>query len=125
MILELAGKHEKSYEPCIRAIVSMRLMALKMTFKLEHFQHEQEVRIIVKVARKYRNEIPVKYRTYGGLLIPYIELQIPKSAVKFVTLGPIQGDTVQKELQTNVLSEMMSEFGYAANSLCSQIPVRY
>ena len=125
MILELARKHEKSYEPCIRAIVSMRLMALKMTFKLEHFQHEQEVRIIVKVARKYKNEIPVKYRAYGGLLIPYIELPIPKNAVKFVTLGPIQGDTTQKELQTNVLSEMMLEFGYSADSLCSQIPVRY
>lgn len=126
MILELASKHEKSYETCIRAIVSMRLMALKMTFKLEHFQHEQEVRIIVKVAHKYKHEIPIKYRTYNGLLIPYIELKMPKQAVKFVTLGaPIQGDENQKELQMNVLREMISGFGYSADSLCSQIPVRY
>ena len=125
MVLELASKHEKSYESCIRAIVSMRLMALKMTFKLEHFQHEQEVRIIVKVARKYKNEIPVKYRAYGGLLIPYIELHIPKNAVKFVTLGPIQGDATQKELQANILREMLCEYDYSADSLCSQIPVRY
>ena len=85
----------------------------------------KEVRIIEKVAWEYRNGIPVKYRTYGGLLIPYIELQVPESAVKFVTLGPVQVDTTQKELQMNVLIEMLPDSGYSADSLCSQLPVRY
>lgn len=125
MILELVSKYEKNHESSIRAIVSMRLMALKMTYKLEHFEHEQEVRIIVKVARKYRNEVTVNYRAYGGILIPYIQLHIPKASVKFVTLGPMLGEHNQKDLQKSILSDMLQKYEYEAESKCSHIPVRY
>lgn len=98
-IIELANKYKEGDESSVKAVVSMKLTSLKMIFKQECFSHEQEVRIIVDVANKYKNNFPIRYRTNAGYFIPYIELAIDKEALKSVTLGPFRGTESQLDLQ--------------------------
>ena len=44
--------------------------------------HEKEVRIIIKVANKYKESVEVSYRNNSAYIIPYIKLQIDKTAIK-------------------------------------------
>lgn len=124
-LLEIANKYEKRYDSSVRAVVSMKLTSWKMLFKQECFSHEQEVRIIVKVADKYKGIWPIKYRTNAGYIIPYIELPIDKHALKSVTLGPFHGSESQRRLQTGILEKMLVSKQYDAKVNMSNVPVRY
>ena len=124
-ILEIARNYRKEYESSIRSIASMKLTSLKMIFKQECFRHEQEVRIIVDVANKYKDICPVRYRTNAGYIIPYIEIPVNKSALKSVTLGPFRGTETQLDLQKKTLSEMLVSNQYKAKINISKVPVRY
>lgn len=95
-----------------------------MLFKSERFEYENEVRIIVDVA-KNKNDINVKYRTYKGYIIPYIELEMPKSSVATVKLGPLFLDEKGREEQIQILKQMLRQEGYDAYADASQIKIRY
>ena len=105
-------------------ILSNRLFKWKLLFKSEKFEHENEVRIIVDVA-KNKNDINVKYRTYKGYIIPYIELEMPKSVVSTVKLGPLFLDEKGREEQIQILKQMLHKEGYDAYADASQIKIRY
>ena len=79
----------------------------------------------MKIANKYRNILPIKYRTNAGYIIPYIELQIDKQALKSVTLGPFRGNETQINLQKRILYQMLSTNQYNTNINVSKVPVRY
>lgn len=126
LIFRLKGKYESNNRFFIKTIAMMQLESFKMLYKSEHFQHEQEVRIIIKIAKQYKDEFPVKYRNASGYIVPYIELPIDKKALKHMTLGPLQGDDLQKEQQKQVAEEMLSAYQYNnAEVRYSDIPVRY
>lgn len=124
-LLELVRKYSEKYKRMIRALISMKLTSLKMTFKKECFEHEQEVRIIVNIPNKYSNALPVKYRTTAGYIIPYIELEIDKQALTSVTLGPFRGTDLQKKKQMEILHKMLVSNGYKVLESSTNIPVRY
>lgn len=118
-------KHLAECESSIRATISMKLTSWKMLFKDSHFKHEEEVRVILKIPKKYKSEFNIKYRNYAGLIIPYIPIKVKNTAVSQVTLGPIVGDEAQKQLQKNILHEMLITNNYQVNEELSSIPVRY
>lgn len=124
-LLEIVRNYEERFDSSVRATISMKLTSWKMLFKQECFSHEQEIRIIMKIANKYRNILPIKYRTNAGYIIPYIELQIDKQALKSVTLGPFRGNETQINLQKRILYQMLSINQYNTNINVSKIPVRY
>lgn len=124
-LLEIADKYEERFDSSVRATVSMKLTSWKMLFKQECFSHEQEVRIIVKVANKYKDIWPIRYRTNAGYIIPYIELPIDKRALKSITLGPFRGNESQLSLQTKTLAQMLTSKQYDAKINVSKVPVRY
>lgn len=126
VLLEISKKRDLAKnDSLIRATISMKLTSWKLLFKNFHFNHEKEVRLILKVPQKYKNEFNIKYRSYFGMIIPYIEVVFDKNTVSQVTLGPILGDEKQKTLQTNILHEMLSEKGYSVIEEISSIPIRY
>ena len=125
LLIELNQKYETGHETSVRAIISMKLTSWQMTFKKECFAHEKEVRIIIKVANKYKESVEVSYRNNSAYIIPYIKLQIDKTAIKSTTLGPMVGNDEQRDLQKNILHEMLTSYGIGAVERCSQIPVRY
>lgn len=124
-LLEIVRNYEERFDCCVRALVSMRLTSWKMLFKQACFCHEQEVRIIVDVADKYRDILPVKYRTNSGYIIPYVEIKIDKSALRSVTLGPFRGTESQIKLQKSTLFQMLTSNQYFAKINVSNVPVRY
>lgn len=124
-LLELAKKYSSKYKDIIRSLISMKLTSLKMIFKKECFEHEQEVRIIVNIPNKYSNVLPVKYRTTAGYIVPYIELEIDKQALTSVTLGPFRGTDLQKKKQMEILHKMLVSNGYKVLESSTNIPVRY
>ena len=67
----------------------------------------------------------MKYRTYAGYIIPYIELKFDKNAVCQITSGPAFGTEKQKKLQKSIMHEMLDNYGYHVCEKCSEIPVRY
>lgn len=124
-LLDIIEKYEEKHESSVRAIVSTKLTSWKMLFKQKCFSHEQEVRIIVKIANKWNSVLPVKFRTTAGYIVPYIELKIDKSALKSVTFGPFRGTESQIGLQKKTLSQMLTSNQYRANINVSKVPVRY
>lgn len=131
LLLKLQGLYKKEHENSIRYVVSNKLLEWSLTFKSEYFQHEEEVRIIVDVAKKTENGIiqkrplDLKYRNAHGYMIPYIELRFKKEALISISAGPLQCDDNQKEVQKDIMKTLLHENGYCAMAECSKIPVRY
>ena len=124
-IEELFSKYEPGDESSVRYHISTMLSSLKMRFKNKCFEHENEVRVIIHVFKKYKEEVPVKYRTFAGYFIPYIELKFDKGAVCQLTTGPMVGTEQQKQLQQSVIHEMLENHDYYITEKSSEIPVRY
>lgn len=131
LIIELLKKlqeyYEKKYEPQIRYIISNQLTEWGLIFKSDFFQHEEEVRIIIDIPKKSIDNPPfvVNYKMNCGYIVPYIELKIDKDSLMGVSIGPLQCTDEQKELQKEILHEMLISNGYNALETYSKIPVRY
>ena len=124
MLLKLKENYDVNQESSIRYIISNRLTEWSLVFKQECFQHEEEVRVIVDVAKREK-EIQVKYRTNAGYVVPYIELKLKKEDVSYVGFGPLQCEEGQKKDQLQVMKEMLETNGYSVIVNHSQIPVRF
>lgn len=124
MLLKLKELYKKERETQIRYIISDRLLDWSLIFKRECFQHEEEVRIIIDIAKR-ETKIPVKYRMNAGYLVPYIEMYLDKECVSSVSFGPLQMDDKQKTQQVKVMEEMLKSKDYCVNINYSDIPVRY
>lgn len=112
-------------ESSIRATISLKIASWKMLFKDSHFKHEEEIRVILKIPKKYKNEFNIKYRNYAGLIIPYIPIKANNLTVSQVTIGPIIGDEIHKQLQKNILHEMLVDNNYSIREELSSVPIRY
>lgn len=124
MLLKLKDFYSEENIPRIRAIVSTRLLDWSLVFKKDYFQHEEEVRIILDLAKR-EPKIPVHYRTNAGYIIPYIELKLDQDDVTQVTFGPLQGDKSQMQQQIKVMEEVIAKRFALASVDCSKIPIRY
>lgn len=131
LLLKLQDLYSKDHETSIRYVISNKLLEWSLTFKSEYFQHEEEVRIIVDVAKKTKNGImqkrplDIKYRDAHGYIIPYIELKIAKDVLISVCAGPLQCDDNQKEIQKDIMKTRLQESGYTAIADYPKIPIRY
>lgn len=124
LLLKLKDFYQKGKESQIRCIISNRLLDWGLVFKNECFQHEQEVRVIIDVAKNEHN-IPVLYRFNSGYIVPYIELKIEKHDVSYVTLGPLQSKEIQNGQQVKIMGEVLSKNNFSALVDYSKIPIRY
>lgn len=131
LLLHLQDIYTPGDENSVRYIISNKLWDWSLTFKSEFFQHEEEVRIIVDVAKRTKNGITekrpldIKYRNNAGYIIPYIEIKLDKFVLNYASFGPLQCDEVQKNAQKEILKEMLYNGGYGPVIECSKIPVRY
>lgn len=126
LILTLKDKYISSQDdPYIRYVIAYKLAEWKMLFKSKHFAHEKEVRIIIRVGKKFADEVSVKYRDSFGYIIPYIELEIDKDSLIQITFAPLFGNESRKNSQYNVMKEILTSAGYNADVKFSEVPVRY
>lgn len=132
LLLKLDEVYEKKLSNQIRCYISNQLYDWSLVFKSEYFQHEEEVRIIVYVAKRTKNGIlqkgpmDVQYRNNYGLTIPYISLNLDKKILKSVGIGPLYCDNAQKENQKNIMYERLSYNGYEDIKIeYSNVPIRF
>lgn len=123
-VLKLTENYSEDQESSIRYILSNRLLEWGSIFKHECFKHEEEVRIIIDVSVKEITQ-EIKYRTYSGLIVPYIEVYLQKTDVFNVMFGPLQCDCFQKEQQKKIMLDMLKTKGFDLNVDYSKIPVRF
>lgn len=124
LLVKLIENYEKDQESLIRYYISNYLLDWSLVFKSEYFSHEEEVRIIVDVAKREKR-IPVEYRITSGYIVPYIKLPLEKTDVSYAMFGPLQCGQEQKQHQLNVMEEMMEARGYSVLVEASKVPVRY
>lgn len=125
MLLKLKDFYSEENIPRIRAIVSTRLLEWGLVFKKDYFQHEEEVRVIIDLAKREK-QIPVRHRINAGFVIPYIEMKLDQDDVSHITFGPLQGDKSQIEQQAKIMDYMLKSKGFAlARVGYSKIPIRY
>lgn len=124
VILQLYKSYDESNSKLLTDFISQRLFDWSLCFKSDKFRHEKEVRVVIDVADGEKDMI-VKYRTYKGYLIPYIEIKIPKNEVTSVSFGPLLFDEKEKEKQKNIMKKMLISQNYCDNVEMSEIPVRY
>lgn len=125
-LLELKDKYKNSQDDqYLRYVIAYKLSEWKMLFKSSHFEHEKEVRIIIRIGKKFPDAMSVKYRNNLGYIIPYIELEINKNSLTQVTFGPLLGDENQKTVQKEIMKDMLNKNNYDVNIEFSNIPIRY
>lgn len=132
LILRLEELYEEKWNNQIRYIISNQLYDWSLVFKSEFFQHEEEVRVIVYVAKRTKigvlqpSPIDIHYRDNFGLTIPYILLKVEKDLLHKITIGPLYCEKEQKEMQKKIMIERLFYNGYKDVKVdYSNIPVRY
>lgn len=112
--------------------ISVNLFMYSLIFKKDCFAHEEETRLIISIPDKWSDKVEkrdvfeIKHRFANGLVIPYIELKIPKYCVLEANIGPLMCKDNEKEVQRLVLENLLRDNGY--DNACvdySQIPVRF
>ncbi len=87
--------------------------------KNEAYKNEDEVRYVVN----FKDSKYIKFRTKNGIIIPYIEIRIPKEALRSIIIGP----TNKSELSLQSIVHFLSINKYSLNNIkleTSQIPYR-
>lgn len=87
--------------------------------KHEAYKTEEEVRCVVYASENQY----VKFRTKNGIIIPYVEIQVPKEALKSIVIGP----TNKSQLSLQSIIHFLSINGYDLDRIelkSSQIPYR-
>lgn len=104
-----------------------KLNEWSMSFKNEAFEHEDETRLICFASKEnikdeYFNEYVVKYRTANGMIVPYMDIQLEKTVLKRITIGPL----IEKEKAKETLQMYLQSKNYAdVNIYSSEVPIRY
>lgn len=122
------SQYSASHASSVKYAISNQLDMWRLVFKSKYFEHENEVRVIVRVARSTttkKSPVAIKYRTKGMYVVPYIEMKLDKSCVLSVIIGPQQWNEQQKKHQSECIANLLKENQYSATVSCSEAPVRY
>lgn len=106
-------------------IVQDFLNNFQFTFKNVAFQHEREIRAILKIPKKPSPDgmhFDVKYRNSNGYIVPYIEFEASADTVEEITVAPL----LQAEISQRNLEELLKRRGYDGVVVkTSTVPIRF
>lgn len=96
-----------------------KLIERAATFKDAGFAEEREVRLI----SDSDSEKKVKFRTRQGILIPYIEIDIPREAIVGIRVGPIRNQDLASLSMQMFAQQMESDHQANAGDIEWCVPV--
>lgn len=109
----------------IAQIVEDKINSLQFVFKDPCFEHEKEVRAILKIPRNpvtSNNPFDRKYRNSNGYIVPYVEYPIPPNSVSSITVAPL----LQPEISKKNVESMLRQYGHShAYVQTSSVPIRF
>ena len=124
----ILSRYSERQDPSVKYAIANQLDMWHLVFKNKFFEHEDEVRVIVRVAKPTTTKIspvPIKYRTKGMYIIPYIEMKLDKNCVSSIIIGPQQWSEQQRKHQSESIANLLKENQYLTTVSCSKVPVRY
>ncbi|OUQ55257.1 hypothetical protein B5E58_12575 [Tyzzerella sp. An114] len=128
-IKKVLSQYSPKHDFSVRYTISNQLAMWQLLFKSKYFKHEEEVRVIINVAKKTsskKSPLDIKYRANGMYIIPYIEMNLDKECLSSLMFGPQQWNDEQKNHQIKIMKNMLVENGYSKNNVvCSKMPLRY
>ena len=95
------------------------ILATCLGAKNDAYKHEQETRGVVHCDDASK----IKYRVRNGYITPYVEIRVPKEALKKIVVGP----TNNKMLTVQSIYHFLQINGYDINKIdvvSSKIPYR-
>lgn len=110
---------EKTLNQIRDNLTNITVISSCLAAKHEAFINEQETRCIVKCLD---NKL-IKFRAKNGILIPFLEIMIPKEALTSITIGP----TNKSALAIQSIRYFLTKRGYDLNQvklITSKIPYR-
>lgn len=108
----------------IQTVVQSYINDLQFSFKNPAFQHEKEIRAILRVPKNSGiSPFKKEFRNSNGYIVPYIEYPVPLEAVKEITIAPL----LEAEISKQNIAEMLRErgFGSGIKINTSSIPIRF
>ena len=97
----------------------------QFAFKNTAFQHEREIRAILRIPRESipgGQKFEVKYRNSNGYIVPYVEFETLPNVVEKITIAPL----LQPEISQRNIREMLKRRGYYNVDVeTSAVPVRF
>lgn len=129
-ILDFKDLDFKKCDLIIKYHIRTYLSRLSLLFKHNCFQHEDEVRAVIRIPKKTiqgskKQPFITKYRTSNGILIPYIVLEFPKELLCEIMIGPLRVQE-KHDIQLSVHKQQLMENDYLNVTVnFSSIPIRY
>lgn len=123
-LLGISGFYGNADQVEIKSSVEVMQERWQYVFKSHYFEHEKEVRAILKVPKTGSDQYPVEFHVNSGILIPHVEYCFSGARVQQITIGPlIDGETAKKSI-----AEYLVSCGYPEihnRIILSKAPVRY
>jgi hypothetical protein len=121
------GYSKESSKNWLISELQLRIDSIILAFKDRHFAHEEEVRIILRMPTKHRQNghgriSKRNYRDTNGYIIPYVEYTFAKGRVYEIHIAPLLNSKVAKQ---NV-DDLLKQRGYPPVPVIpSEIPIRF
>lgn len=125
-------KEERLTDEEINYLISEQLTKWRLIFKHPDFKDEEEVRIIMEVAKEIPSQelaskqYEILHRTHNGCDIPYIELKLGKECLTSVCIGPPQCSDVKKQQnKSQIINELQNHNYETDDVIYTEVPLRY
>lgn len=107
------------------SIIQDFLNDYQFAFKNTAFQHEREIRAILRIPKEPVPggvQFEVKYRNSNGYIVPYVEFNALPNTIEKITVAPL----LQAEISQKNIKEMLERRGYYGVAVdISTVPVRF
>lgn len=127
ILIPFAQVYEKvtdEYKEKIISFIQSEINQLQFAFKSSCFEHEKEVRAILRVPKNGFDDcqrFERRYRTNKGIIIPYVELDIAESSIGRITIAPLLESNIAKKNAEDFLSSR----GHNVFVETSRVPIRF
>lgn len=111
-LAELFSKEDEQGRKNILRTIQSAMDNLQFSFKSQCFDHEKEIRAILRVPRDYKGNEKVferNYRQKNGFIIPYIEFPLQSGVVKGATIAPL----IREEVALKNAQDFLQSRGHA------------
>lgn len=128
LLLPICDCYDKSSENDKQTWISMIgrfIYNNQFIFKNKAFEYEKEARAILHIPKKqkeaFENISERKYRQKNGIIIPYVEFELPKESTYRINLAP----TLKEDIAKDNLADFLISKGYNGIKIFpSNIPIR-
>ena len=127
LLLPVCEHYESSTEREKRewlSLIELFIYENQFIFKNKAFEYEKEVRAILHIPKEqtiaFENISERKYRQSNGMIVPYVEFELPQKCIYQINLAP----NIKEEIAGRNLKDFLESKGYDIRIYPSNVPIR-